>query len=468
MTLSRTLLTTTALALAVPAIAMAEQTHVVTSAADAGPGSFRAALAAVAETGGQIVIATQDDIAIDSALEYAGTAPLYVFGAGQTISAAGNHTLFAATQGAALTISDLTFEGPGGFDIENRGDLDGQTAGKGIFVDVRDDQRGLVSLVLTDVTVRGVANHGIHVSDCNLADACGGGGGGAGEGSDAGIILQLVNVTVDDAGTGKFDADGLRVDERGPGDINASIIGSTFIGVGADGIELDEGQAGDVRVIMSGTSFDGNGDYCDPALLGAFMPDTDEGEFEMGEAMQADIPQRPTGSPDDTCLEYVVELYDDGSVEEFEIAIDVDDAFDVDEAGPGSILATVKNTAILNSFDEGLDYDEEGPGDIRITLIGNRASGNTDDGYKHSEEGPGGVFATVIGSSASDNGGVGFVFEEEDAGDVMVQAMRSTTTGNDDGELGLEVVQEDDGTGTLSMMDSDFADGVEAEGVTTE
>ncbi len=462
MTLRTMLITTTALAFAGPAIA--QSTEIVTSSADAGAGSFRAALAAVAGTGGQIVVATEGDITIDSTLEYTGSAPLYVFGNGQTVNAAGNYTLFAATNGSGLTISDLTFAGPGGFTIENRGDLDGP-AGKGIFVDVRDDQQGLVSLVLQDVTVRGVANHGIHVSDCNLADDCGGGGGGAGEGSDAGIIVQLTNVTIDDAGTGKFDADGLRVDERGPGSILASITGSTFVGVGADGIELDEGQAGDVRVIMSGSRFDGNGDYCDPALLGQYMPEEDEGEFEQGAIMPADIPQKPEGTPDDGCFEYAVDTYDDGSVEEYEVAIDVDDAFDVDEAGPGSILATVSDTVILNSFDEGLDYDEEDAGDIRITLIGTSASGNTDDGYKHSEEGEGGVYAVVVDATSNDNGGVGFVFEEEDGGDVFVSTMRVATAGNDDGELGIEVVQDDDGTGALSAVDSDFADGVEAEGV---
>lgn len=462
MTLRTLLATTSALVLAVPA--MAQSTEIVTSTADAGDGSLRAALAAVGEGGGQIVIAADGDIEIRSTLEYAGAAPLYVFGNGQTVRAADDHTIFASTQGGGLTISNLNFAGPGDFTVENRGDLDG-TAGKGIFIDVRDDQQGLVSLVLQDVTVSGVANHGIHVSDCNLADDCGGGGGGAGEGSDAGIIVQLINVTVDDAGTGKFDADGLRVDERGVGTINASIIDSTFTGVGADGIELDEGQDGDVRVIVSGSTFEGNGDYCDPALLGAFMPEEDEGEFEQGEVTPDDIPQKPSGSPDDACFEYEVSTYDDGSVEEYEVAIDVDDAFDVDEAGPGSIFASVNDTDILNSFDEGLDFDEEDAGDIRMVLMGTSASDNTDDGYKHSEEGDGGVFAVVLDATANDNGGGGFVFEEEAPGDVQVLTMRVATSGNDDGELGIEAVQEDEGSGTLNVVESEIEDGIEVDGV---
>ena len=69
-------------------------------------------------------------------------------------------------------------------------------AGKGIFVDVRDDQTGTININLKNVRVEGVANHGIHISDCNLADKCGSGSGGAGEGSSASINVVLDNVTI--------------------------------------------------------------------------------------------------------------------------------------------------------------------------------------------------------------------------------------------------------------------------------
>jgi hypothetical protein len=97
-----------------------------------------------------------------------------------------------------------------------------------------------------NVTVTGTAGHGIHVSDCTLADECGGGSGGAGEGSPASISLTLTGVTVIDTAYGRFDADGVRVDERGEGSIDFVATSSVFSGIGADGIELDEGQDGDV------------------------------------------------------------------------------------------------------------------------------------------------------------------------------------------------------------------------------
>jgi hypothetical protein len=61
-----------------------------------------------------------------------------------------NTTLLAVTECADLTVRNLHFKSPGGFSISNRGDLDGQgqniDAGKGIFVDVREDQTCTVDM----------------------------------------------------------------------------------------------------------------------------------------------------------------------------------------------------------------------------------------------------------------------------------------------------------------------------------
>lgn len=465
------LLKSTALGAALTLIAggaMAQGPILVTSAADAGEGTLRAALeaASAAQAPSQIVIVTEGDIEVASTLDYAGRAPLVIIGNGQTVRTGANATLLAVTEGADLMVSDLNFAGPGGFDIENRGDMDGATAGKGIFVDVRDDQTGTVMLDLVNVTVSGVANHGVHVSDCSLADECGGGSGGAGEGSPASIAVRLTNVTIDDAGNGKFDADGLRVDERAEGGISAVLTGSTFVNVGADGVELDEGQNGDVVVAVSNSVFADNGAYCDPDLLNAFMPETDEGEFEDGAAQEADIPGEITGSPDDSCFEREVDFYDSGAVEEFEIGIDLDDGFDVDEAGPGGLHAVVSGSDIRGNLDEGLDFDEEGPGGVNLAVLGSTATGNNDDGFKTSEEDEGGVEGLLFDTTAKGNGGKGAVFEEEDAGGLRVMARSVTTADNDDSDkTGLEIVQEDAGQGVLMVQGSDIADGIDAEGV---
>ncbi|WP_141701280.1 hypothetical protein [Methyloceanibacter methanicus] len=178
-------LSTIALAAAVTALstisAVAEGPILVTNAEDSGEGSLRAALETAAKSDGltQILVATDGDVEIDSALVYAGRAPLAIHGKGQTVKSKVDTTLFVVSEGADLTVESLNFAGPGNFSVENRG-----KASKGLFVDMREDQIGVVTLVLDDVKVSGVAYHGVHISDCDLADECGAGRGGKGGGSE--------------------------------------------------------------------------------------------------------------------------------------------------------------------------------------------------------------------------------------------------------------------------------------------
>ena len=110
-------------------------------------------------------------------------------------------------------------------------------------------------------------------------------------------MVNLVNTVVDDAGNGKFDADGFRFDERDRGNIIFNATGSTFTNVGADGVELDEGQNGEVIATVSDSEFTMNGTYCDPDLLAQFLPDPDEREdIPEGEVLLEDmrLPTHPT------------------------------------------------------------------------------------------------------------------------------------------------------------------------------
>lgn len=431
---------------------------------DTGMGSLRAALDSGAR---EIFIETDDDILITTSLVYSGLAPLEIYGSGQTVSTMENIDILVVSNGANLTVNNLSFAGPGGWSIQNRGDQGGETAGKGIFVDIRDDQTNGVNINLSNVTVSGVANHGIHVSDCNLADACGSGGGGAGEGSGASIIFNIHSVTVSDVGNGKFDADGIRVDERGAGSILFTSTNSTFTSVGADGVELDEGQEGGIGTRIANNTFSLNGNYCDPAIMEAFLPEPDEAEFEDGTTTEDDIPPAVTGSPDDSCIEREVDLYDSGFVEAYEFGLDLDDGIDLDEAGPGDIRMVMSNSTVVDNLDEGVDIDEEGEGSISIALSDTVANGNTDDGFKFSEEDGGSVIGKATGNNTMGNGGKGSVYEEEGDGDLTMIVERSMSSMNDDeDDTGIEAVQEDAGTGTLTVRDSDISDGIDLDGVT--
>lgn len=460
-------LSTLALAAAVTAFstfaAVADGPILVTSAKNDGEGSLRAALEAAAKEEGRprILVMTDGDIEINSTLVYAGTVPLAIHGSGQTVKSTEDTTVFTVSQGADLTVSDLNFAGPGNFSIKNRGGT-----AKGLFVDMREDQTGVVTVVLDDVKVSGVSHHGVHISDCDLADECGAGRGGKGGGSDASIIVRLNDVVIDDVGNGHFDADGFRVDERGPGDIFFYAKNSQFTHVGADGVELDEGQEGGVFATAIGSTFDGNGNYCDGEILKAFLPEKTEGEFEDGKVKEADIPGPVTGTPDDACFEREVELYESGSVKEYEIGIDFDDGFDIDEAGPGDLWALVVDSSVKGNHDEGLDFGEEGEGSLKLGVWNAVVKNNTDDGLKMVESETGNVSALLAKLTSEDNGGKGAVFKQNDEGTLNVTVNKTTTSGNDDGkESGLEVLQKGDGEGNLRIVGSDIKDGVDVKNV---
>ncbi|OCW77276.1 hypothetical protein AKH19_03005 [Pelagibacteraceae bacterium GOM-A1] len=438
------------------------KTFNVKNSKDSGPESLRHALlkASKSKESSKILITTEDEIIINSTLEYTGLQPLDIVGSGQSIKTTQNQTLLFISNGADLTISNLNFYGVGGFSIKKGG------WGKGIFVDVRDDQKGLVNVILNNVSVNDVASHGIHISDCSLADDCGGGQGGGGEGSDASIKVVVDNLTISNVGNGRFDADGFRIDERGIGDIDFKASNSLFTLVGADGVELDEGNAGNVNATVNNSSFVLNGAYCDPKLLKPFMPKQDEGEFDDNVRKEDSIPGKIKGTPDDRCFEREVDLYDSGFVKEFEFGIDLDDGFDIDEAGPGNLVVTINNSFINGNLDEGLDFDEANNGDIFLTINNTISINNTDDGFKNSEEDDGSVIASIDGVIAVKNGGKGIVLEEEGVGDVRAFIESTITNTNDDSDkTGLEAVQEDVGSGIIKIVNSQLFDGIDAEGV---
>lgn len=469
MTPTARLSSSAAMALCLCAAPTFAETLTVTTLAATGEGSLQAALDAAGASSepSNIMIIAPGEIATAQGLTYRGGSPLSIYGNGASVTSAANVTLFSAFDAREITLIDMAFQGPGGFSITARGDIGGP-AGKGIFIDVAEDAEGTIGLQLINVSVAGVAGHGIHISDCTLADDCGGGEGGGGEGSAASILVQLADVTITNVGQGSFDADGLRVDERGPGDITLTGMYVNVRGVGADGIELDEGQSGDVIVDLIHSNFIENGNYCDPATLDAYLPDAREGEFREFEIIVGDLPRPAEDTPDMACFELELDTYDGGSVEEYEYTIDVDDGLDIDEAGPGSIIATFSVGEMIGNYDEGYDFDEAGPGDIDVVFTGIIGNGNIDNAIKLSEEGPGSVYLTATAVEASSNGSVGIVAEEEDGGDLTMALIGSATSGNDGGDLGVEAVQDGDGVGNVYVIDSEIADGIETDGATLD
>lgn len=384
----------------------------VSNGDDSGTGSLRDALTSGAE---KIIIANHvESIDILSTLTYAGNS-LKLVGSFQTISGdTGDQPLLEITNGANLEIRNLTFAGMGGFSIENQG------GGKGIFVKVPVEQQDDVYVDLKDVIIRDTGYHGLHISDCTTGDDCGAGQGGLGDGSIASIFVTAKNLTIDNAGFGRQDGDGLRVDDRDEGDIFFQISNSVFSNVGGDGIELDEGGAGTVFVDMHHVTFHDNGAYC-----------------------SADFVADPLAL-DPACD-------DDGDP-------DVDDAFDIDEAGNGGIAGRISNITLINNYDEGLDFDSEGTGDnnfidLRISRV--FARDNDDEAIKVSEEEAASV--KVVMNHLDIGGDV--EVEEEGEGSLKV-IVKNSRIGDD-----LKLAQSDEGKGAVKLIKTIVVDEKKYEGV---
>ena len=206
------------------------------------------------------------------------------------------------------------------------------------------------------------------------------------------------------------DKDGIRVDEGGPGHIVSFISRSIFSGNAADGIEYDERDAGDVSVVVSQSHFDDNGTQ----------------------------PQNTD---------------------------DLEDGFDIDEAGDGSIVAHFLHVTASRNFDGGIDLDEEGAGDIVSGLYRVEAIGNREDNIKFSEDadveetpevgdGSGGIRFRMRNVVATDSGDNGIQLEEFGVGDVYGSIVRSRSADNADD--GVNIDQQDEGTGAVWLRASTF------------
>jgi hypothetical protein len=455
------------LATAAATTAQAQGFVVVTNGDDSGPGSLRDAIE-VQQAAYISFDPSVTQVNIDSTLEYSAQEPLRLFGSGQTVATANEVTLLAITGGANLFVYNMTFQGPGGWNVSNRG------AGKGIFVDVSADRSGTFITFLREVTITGVADHGVHVSDCNLPDACGSAGNSGGDGAPATIKFICIDCNVDDVGNGTYDADGLRVDDRGDGDIETIIRRSSFTNNGADGVELDEGDNGQIFLTVTKSTFNNNGGYCDPAVIGPFIPNPAKAEFTVEEnVLIDDIPTDNPGSADDRCIERKVTFHDEAEtiVASYEFSIDLDDGIDLDEAGNGSLWSKIYQSEVNGNADEGLDFDEFGEGFVYFTSANTEASNNAEDGFKFSEENAGGLFSRVFYNTAFGNGGNGFEFRERNGGDVSAYMRFITTDTNDGDDIGINVIQSDDGGGSFDILNSTIGetgdeDGIRTEGVT--
>ena len=119
-----------------------------------------------------------------------------------------------------------------------------------------------------------------------------------------------------------------------------------------DGVELDEAGPGDVLVITRASEFVGNGDYC-------YVP-------ECVDDVEASACITAANAIDPSCI-------DEGE-------LDLDDGFDIDEAGPGDLSVLITNTIASDNLDEGFDFDEADDGTVDASFDQVTANDNFNEG----------------------------------------------------------------------------------------
>ena len=383
-----------AAALALLAAPVAAAPVFVTTNADGFgvPGSFRAALeAATGDPSIDVIRFARDlgTVQLIDTVAYGGTQSLRIDGRATAIAGDGTFDLLVSSGGGDLTLRQIGFS-------------DGLN---GIVVEVPADADGEHSTALFDVTVENNGEYGLLIDDETN------GGSNAGIGLDiawsrfVGNGADLVPGVIEDL-------DGVRVNERGEGDITATIHASEFTGNGADGYELDEGGPGDVTLMIRRSRFDGNG---------LFEPEGDDG-IDVDEADGGSIWLRVVGA-----------TFNGNS----------DDGIGIDESGDGDLMMSLVRVQMSDVGDKGLSADEGDAGDLDLKALLVAADGNVQDGLNFEEAGDGDLFARVVRSAFRDNGQAGIDVTQGDAGQGTLRLQNVRFDNNGDGPVdpdGVEVV----------------------------
>jgi hypothetical protein len=377
-------------------------TTFVSNRANAGPGSFRAAVRAANADSAITSIRFRRDlgtIKLKSTVTYTGTQALAIDGRGTDIASDDPQAvdLFISNGGGDLTLRNLTFR-------------DGNNA---IVVEVPGLAEGLISVSLFDVTVVDSLRFGLTIDEDDPGEA------------PFAASVNLVVVASHFAGNGLLDTDdedegdvdAVRVNERGDGDITAVVIDSVFVNNGADGFELDEEGPGDVTMTALNSTFDDNG---------LTREGGDDG-LDIDESKDGGIWLKVVGSSFN------------GST---------DDGIGLDEAGEGDLEISLVQVEASANLDSGISADEADGGDFEIKFVRVTADANEDKGADFSEGNPeiagsgeGDFDGRIVASSFSDNADDGIAVEQLAPGIGVLRLLNVALDGNDGEAVDAEGVE---------------------------
>lgn len=374
-------------------------TFIVTSSADSGPGSFRAAIgqASSSSSSNQIILANRMPITLQSPVVYAGAQNLTILGNGISNrviqgtgfdpNAGGTDTgcsLFESTEGADLTLIRVTFQNTSCHGVEVYG-----ASGD-----------GEISVTLNSVIIRNMGGAGLYLDE-GIAS------------SDAGWDLQLISSRLEE--TGYYGHPAVNVHEYDGGNVTVSLTGTSIVNNWGEGLNLDEDDSGYLSLTASSSKFNGNGE-----------------DFEPGEAAGDAV------STND---------YADG------------DGIDARECGDGNLVIRLSNVQANDNGQDGIALEECDLGALEAGFTSVRSNNNGGDGFRISEdedqnfdegedEEPasqgGALTVQMTWVSASGNGSRGVSLSEQSEGRLAFRATGLTASDNL-GDTGVEVWEFDEG-----------------------
>ena len=345
-------------------------------------------------------------IILNAPVIYTGTQDLVLQGNGAIIdgSNAGNFTLdehlLASTEDGTLIFNSAANISIRQLSIVN-------SATKGLVINIPLDAQGDdIQVTLDKVEISGSALHGLHIDD--NADEFDGGE----LGSPIGIEIHIEHSNFIQNGIGAIDFDGIRIDERGLGDIHMFIIDSHIDGNGGDGMELDEAGAGNVEATVKHVTFNDNGFYNEN--------DLDDG-FDIDESGAGNI-----------------------EVSLFKVLANrnKDEGIDFDEEDAGDVKVKMRHIIVMDTIDEGIKIDEHGLGNVEAQFSNVMVMDGSDDGIQITEQGKGSIETELKKVSATDNNKYGVIIEQwdikgedaslEEAGELKIKKL--TLSGNGKGD----------------------------------
>lgn len=396
----------------------------VTSSSDAGPGSFRAAIANASANANvnEIVFAGDVDVIhLATPVTYIGGQSLRIVGNGAILDGDG----FRAETAGDLSVTGLT--------IQN-------APAEGLTYELPSNATGTKRVSLVGVSLIGNGGHGALIDDQEDPEDTSNPNGSA-----ASLDVSVQHSSFEDNGFSALDRDGLRVNEGGSGSMLVVIRNSEAKGNGADGIELDERSDGSVVFTVSGSRITENGSF------DVTEEDLDDG-MDVDESNAGDLSGRISTS-------VANDNYEEG--------------WDFNESDAGDLRVTMANVEANRNREEGIDLEEDdgfedtgvSGGSLVASLSYVTADGNLggNAGLKLREYGLGDVSADVKHAQANGNSTSGILIREEDDGSLQARVERATARGN----TGVGIRVREDATGNLSALverpaaDDNSADGIE-------